>query len=375
MIYIIKINKAPETMTAKERTKRTFFREKTDRVPMKYEANAGIHKRVSNALGIYDCDHIKVCEALGTDYRSANVKYNGPNLFKAVDGCNTDPVYGFYTRWVENQYGGYMDFCNYPLKNVSDDEIASFPVVNADDYDYSTVCEKLKRFKDYGIFIGGAGMCDVMNSLERLMGMEDILINLHTENEATIELMNRKNEMELGMLDRILNISKGQVDFLWMGEDLGTQNAPMIGLDLYRRTLKPQHKKFIDLAKAYNIPVLFHACGSSSWVYDDLIEMGVTAVDTLQPEAKDMSPLYLKEKFGDRLAFHGCISTGGALGFGTESDVINTVKNTLEIMMQPASNATGDGYFLSPTHWIQDTSPAKNVIALYQAGHDFGRYN
>ena len=40
----------------------------------------------------------------------------------------------------------------------------------------------------------------------------------------------------------------------------------------------------VDLAKAYDLPVLLHTCGSSSWAYEEYIDMGVTAVDTLQPE-------------------------------------------------------------------------------------------
>ena len=56
---------------------------------------------------------------------------------------------------------------------------------------------------------------------------------------------------------------------------------------------------------------MMHTCGSSSWAYEDFIEMGINVVDTLQPEAKDMAPAYLKKRFGDRLAFHGCISPPG----------------------------------------------------------------
>ncbi len=54
----------------------------------------------------------------------------------------------------------------------------------------------------------------------------------------------------------------------------------------------------VDLAKAFNLPVMIHTCGSSSWAYEDFIEMGVTVVDTLQPEATNMAPAYLKQQFG-----------------------------------------------------------------------------
>ena len=61
--------------------------------------------------------------------------------------------------------------------------------------------------------------------------------------------------------------------------------------------------------------------------------MGIDAVDTLQPEAKDMSPAFLKKRFGGRLAFHGCISTAGPLAFGTVADVVRYCRDTLDVMM------------------------------------------
>ena len=43
---------------------------------------------------------------------------------------------------------------------------------------------------------------------------------------------------------------KGYIDFVWLGEDLGTQIAPMISLDLYRQQLRPIHKQFVDITQA-----------------------------------------------------------------------------------------------------------------------------
>ena len=113
---------------------------------------------------------------------------------------------------------------------------------------------------------------------------------------------------------------------------------------------------------------MIHTCGSSSWSYEDFIEMGMTGVDTLQPEAANMSPKYLKEHFGGRLTFRGCISTAGPLAYGTAAETTQNVKETLEIMMKDY------GYHFAPTHAIQDNSPTENVLAMYQAAHDFGVY-
>ena len=95
---------------------------------------------------------------------------------------------------------------------------------------------------------------------------------------------------------------------------------------------------------------------------------GIGIIDTLQPEAKDMTPALLKERFGDRLAFHGSISTGGPVAFGSVEDTIANVRQVLEVMKP------GGGYALSPSHALQDNSPTENVVALYEAARKYGVY-
>jgi uroporphyrinogen decarboxylase len=127
-------------------------------------------------------------------------------------------------------------------------------------------------------------------------------------------------------------------------------------------------QKFVDVAKEIQIPVMIHSCGSSSWAFDDFIEMGIQAVDTLQPEAAAMAPSFLKERFGGRISFHGMISTAGPLAYGSTDEVAATVRQTLDLMMP------GGGYALAPTHQIQDNSPTENVLAMYQAAEEYGRF-
>ncbi|MFA6109355.1 MAG: uroporphyrinogen decarboxylase family protein, partial [Candidatus Latescibacterota bacterium] len=136
----------------------------------------------------------------------------------------------------------------------------------------------------------------------------------------------------------------------------------------FQHHIKPRHRPFFELARAYDLPVVLHTCGSSSWTYDDYIELGLTAADTLQPEAYQMNPEYLKATFGDRLAFHGCISTAGPVAYGTVDEVVVDCRQTLEIMMP------GGGYCFAPTHSLQDNSPTENVVAMYDAAHRWGTY-
>ena len=360
------IRKAAETMSAKNRVMKTFNLEKTDRVTIGYDANPAIHKLLSEQLGSCSYDHLM--QMLGVDYRGIGPKYKGPLLFKELPNRRTNHIYGSYTRWVENNSGGYWDLCDFPLLGVDSETIAGFPVPNPDDFDYDAIGAELDAMKDYAIYIGDAGTGDVINSTGRLMGMEDALCNLMLEDEATLHQLNKRINMSIAVLERTLERYKNKIDFFWMGEDLGTQHSPMISIDMYRNIIKPIHKRFTDLAKAYKLPVIVHTCGSSSWVYDDFIEIGVSAVDTLQPEATNMSPEYLKKAFGGRLSFRGCISTAGPLANGTAKETYDYCRDTLKIMME------GYGYHFAPTHSIQDNSPVENVIAMYQAAHDFGVY-
>jgi uroporphyrinogen-III decarboxylase len=201
-----------------------------------------------------------------------------------------------------------------------------------------------------------------------LRTMEQFLVDMITANPPGLLLARRRNAVLLEVMRRTLEAARGQIDFLWLGEDLGTQIGPMLSLKLFRQYIRPIHQTYVDLARSFNIPTMIHTCGSSSWAYEDFIEMGVKAVDTLQPEAKNMSPEYLKRTFGGRLAFHGCISTAGPVAYGTVEDVVADCRKTLDIMMP------GGGYCFSPTHMLQDNSPTENVLAMYAAAHQYGVY-
>ena len=362
-----KIIRAKETMTARERVKRTFDFEKTDRVTIGYEANGAIHERLCRALGVNPNDMESLYRALGVDYRGIGAPYTGPELYKAPPDRRVNPLEGCVMRWVEHGSGGYWDFCDFPLQDAEDEAFDAFPVPDPDHFDYEAAAAHAKSYRgEYALYVGNAGMPDIINSNGRIMGMEDVLCHLLTENEAAMRFIHRRADFHLKMMERLLDACRGMIDFVWLGEDLGTQHTQLISTELYRRTLKPIHKQFVDLAKSHNLPVLIHSCGSSSWVYEDFIEMGVRGVDTLQPEAHNMSPEYLVEHFGGRLNFRGCISTAGPLAYGTVQEVEENCRQVLEIM-RPAG-----GYHFAPTHAIQDNSPTENVLEMYRSVHKYG---
>lgn len=354
-------------MDSKERVRITFARQVPDRVPLDYLANPGIDRRLKDHYGLAAGDDEGLRQALGIDFRRIDAPYVGPRLHTEVPDRQVD-IWGIHRRWIEHESGGYWDFCDFPLREATLEEVEAWPLPSPDDFDYSGVEAQCRRYQAYCCVAGSPGLADIINSTGMIRSMEQVLVDLLTDEAACLRYIERKTNIQLEVASRLLEAARGGIDVLWIGEDLGTQRGPLISLELFRRHLRPCHQRFIDLGRAYNIPVMLHSCGSSSWAFDDFAEMGVGVVDTLQPEAKDMGPAYLKQRYGDRMAFHGCISTAGPVAYGTTAEAVADVRQTLEIMMP------GGGYALAPTHQLQDNSPTENVVAMYDTARDLGRY-
>ena len=356
-------------MISKERVLTALHHQEPDRVPINFVgANGQIDKRLKQHFGLSENDNEGLLKALNVDFRYLTLPYTGPRLHPEIDGVQVDPMWGIRTRWVENEAGGYLDYCDFPLKNATLEDVERWPMPSPDDFDYDAISQQCERFKEYCIVYGDPGVGDIINSTGMLRTMEQILMDLITGEPAGLRVFQRKSAIQAEILERVLARARGKIDLIWIGEDLGTQQSPMISLDIFRKHIRPSHQRFVDIARAYERPVMIHSCGSSSWAFDDFIEMGIHVVDTLQPEAVCMSPGYLKEKYGGKLAFNGCISTAGPMAYGTVQETIEDVKQTLEVMMP------GGGYCLSPTHLIQDNSPTENVIAVYKTALDLGTY-
>ncbi|NQU43618.1 hypothetical protein HQ520_10050 [bacterium] len=235
-----------------------------------------------------------------------------------------------------------------------------------DDYDYTVVETACERATDFAVS-AHAGF-EVMNSTARHVGDEAMYLGLATGDPGLLTFIERYVDIKFEILKRTIKAAEGGIDFIKIGEDLGTQRGPRISLEMFHERIRPVHQRFVDLAKEHGLPVMIHSCGSSSWAFDDFIEMGIAVVDTLQPEAKDMAPAYLKKRYGDRLAFHGCISTAGPVATGSVQDTIDYCRRTLEIMM------SGGGYCFAPTHQLQDNTPTENVVAMYETAREYGTY-
>jgi uroporphyrinogen decarboxylase len=76
----------------------------------------------------------------------------------------------------------------------------------------------------------------------------------------------------------------------------------------------------------------------------------------------------IKSAFGDRLTFWGAIDTHQVLPYGTPKEVREEVRQRIMDL------GPGGGYVVCPVHNVQPEVPPENVVAMYDAAYELGRY-
>lgn len=158
------------------------------------------------------------------------------------------------------------------------------------------------------------------------------------------------------------------VDLVMFGDDLGSQQGPMLSPALYRALFKPCHAKVVATAAGFGKPMLFHTCGSVAAFLPDLIEAGFAALHPVQVSARDMHPATLKREYGKEIAFWGAVDTHRVLPLGSPADVREEVRRRIGEL------GPGGGYVLGAVHNIQAEVPPENVLAMVEAAREFGGY-
>jgi uroporphyrinogen decarboxylase len=161
-------------------------------------------------------------------------------------------------------------------------------------------------------------------------------------------------------------LAEAGIDMLQVGDDVGMQTGMMMHPDLWRKFLKPRLKRVIDAAKSVrsDLPVWYHSDGNIMAIVDDLIEIGVTVLNPVQPECMDV--VEVKRRWGDKLAFWGTIGTQSVMPFGTPEDVKREVKRMIELF--------ATGLVIAPTHVLEPDVPWENIVAFFEAVEEFGQY-
>jgi uroporphyrinogen-III decarboxylase len=251
-----------------------------------------------------------------------------------------------------------------PVRSLQ--EVAEIPVPAAEEY-LQQGC-----LKDVGRCIGEAheagllaiGMCSsqTLNFMVEKMG----------GTEAALLLFYDDPELALALIDKAVAISieKGRAfveagaDCLYIGDSYAS--ASVISPDIYRRFCAPAYAETASEFHRLGVFCYKHCCGNYNPLLDDLAEVGVDAMDGIDPES-GMSVARTKEAIGDRLTLMGGISC------------LTLLRGTPEAVYAEASRCITDGkpggrYVLGSACAVPRTTPPENLLAARDAVLHNGGY-
>ncbi len=269
--------------------------------------------------------------------------------------------------------GVYLDTVSHPLEGAeSPDDLdapgartlfESFDWPSYADETYDDLREKARKLREETPYaIVGNLWVHVFASGQILRGFENFMMDLVINKPLAHALLERQVEAYLTRVDRYLDAVGEYLDVIQVNDDLGTQNGPMLSLELYREMIKPYHQRLWGHIKEKSgKPILLHSCGSVYDLIPDLIEMGVDALNPIQVSARDMDTAKLKREFGKDLTFWGggC-DTQSVLPRGTPQQVRDEVRRRVDDL------APGGGFVFTQVHNIQPDVAPENVAAMYE---------
>lgn len=147
------------------------------------------------------------------------------------------------------------------------------------------------------------------------------------------------------------------VDGVFFMDDWGSNQSLLINPKMWRAIFKPLYKEYCDMIRAAGKFAFMHSDGHIAAIYEDLIEIGVDAVNS-QLFTMDIENEVAKHK--GKITFWGEIDRQYVLAFGTTEDVHSAVKRVR------AALDDGSGGVIAQCCWGKG-APRENIEAVFEA--------
>jgi len=375
---------------------RALNHEIPDRVPIDLGGNqTGIHKFAYRALlkhlGIEDQIEImdavqqlarpceKVLERFHVDTRyvaaGAASDFRGGIATRERDGrLWHDLTDEFGVTWsMPDDEPYFMDISRHPLAAATMADVRDYPFPKGDDPGrFAGLRDRalaLRHDTPYAVVSGISGV--VYEICWYLRGLEQWLMDMLAQPEFCEALLDQTLKFWLDWFRVFLDEVGDLVDVIMLGDDLAGQCGPLFHPDLYRRIVKPRHKRLVQYIRSRTKAKLwYHTCGACLEFIPDLLDNGIHILNPVQISAAHMEPAKLKARFGKDLVFWGgAIDTQHVLPSVSPETVREQVRRHLEIWK------AGGGYVFNNVHNLQADVPPENIVALFDAAYEYGFYS
>ena len=357
-------------MTPRERLITTLSHQEPDRVPINFHCgDAGLRKMIESA-------------DIAPEVKQRFI--HGDVDILTFRGRKNDPVFSPYHRGTPGEAiiddwgvgslrhkasGTYLltQYIYHPLKDVVDaEELQDYPWPDITESGrWQHLRSEVHRSRATGRLAIGQMSQSIVELAYGLRPMEQLFMDFYENPRFVQKLFEKITEIRCFQARIFAEVG---VDVLRIGDDLASQQKLLVGLDIYRQWIKSCHAKVIAAAREIQpeIPVLYHSDGNIEELIPELIEIGVTAINPIQPECID--PIMVKKRWGDKITIWGGVSTQRTIAFGTQADVDAEVAARMECV------APGGGYVVDFINTAWSPRARKNVFRYLDRIQQIGVY-
>jgi uroporphyrinogen decarboxylase len=193
--------------------------------------------------------------------------------------------------------------------------------------------------------------------MQFLRGSENLYYDLGEESAEFFRLREMVWDFEHKAMSLAVKTACDAVSFM---DDWGSQSALLISPGQWRRIFKPMYRDYCELAKKAGKKVFFHSDGYIMDIYEDLIEIGVDAVNS---QLFCMPIEQIGRRFKGRITFWGEIDRQHILPLGTPADARRAVARVRRALDD------GRGGVIAQCEWGVN-NPRENIEAVYEAWGD-----
>ena len=363
-------------LSPRQRVLEAIRLEEPDRVPLFFTITPQVAARLSAQLGIAD---YTLADSPLSQNRISYHQLLLPlgNDVVGIGACSPrgSPTRELEAGLVTNEWqvkyrttGYYSEMVGHPLaeaESLAEVEGFAFPDPHAPGR-FDLAREVVERYGERYAICGDME-CTVFEASWYLTGFEKFLVDLSLEKDYVFALLDRVMQYSIEVGKELLKLG---ADFLWLGDDLGTQQGLLLSPAMWRKHLKERMRTVIRTLKAASprVKVAYHSCGSYYALIPELLEIGVDILNALQPTARDMDLARLKRQFGDRAAFFGGLDTQGILPFGSPGEIEEEIRRVIR------SAASGGGLILAGAHNIQPDVSVEKLMRIFETCKLLGTY-
>lgn len=196
-----------------------------------------------------------------------------------------------------------------------------------------------------------------------MSGTETVLVAMYEEPEWVVDMFNTYLDRCISLFERVWDAGY-HFDAIYWPDDMGYKGTTFFSNEMYRELLKPVHKRAVDWAHNRGIYAHLHSCGDVMTRVDDLIDIGIDCLNPLEVKA-GMQPIYLKQKYGDKLVLHGGIN---AMLWDQKDAIVSEIERVVPVLKE------NGGYIFSSDHSIPNSVSLENMTAIIETVKKAGRY-